>query len=410
MLKLLIVADDLTGALDTGVQLARLGADIQVRLYAGPGTVRDAGAAGTLVVDTESRHLPPAQAEGIVAELVREALEAGAEFVYKKTDSALRGNLGPELMAAARAAGVRPVPFLPAWPENGRTTLAGIHYVNGIPLAETDFASDVLNPITSSYIPEILRTEERLNVRIAAAGETDWPQGGDVLLFDAQSGEHVDAVAALLSQRGMLRLTAGCARLLQGLSSSLAPALPRRSGNWSEDLGTVLLACGSLNPASLGQVRYAVRHLGYRLVSPDGAPGAPGPAMIPEGPRLVLRSSRAESLEEVRKFLDSTPQSRRGEDARQTALAMGARIGEIAARADIQTLIVFGGDTLAAAVQYLGIETLEPLAELAQGVVLCRTFWDGRERNLVTKAGSFGGEDLVQTIETAWESLKSRSF
>ena len=68
MLKLLIAADDLTGALDTGVQLARLGVDTRVLLYAGPGTVGNAGAAGTLVVDTESRHLPPERAGAIVAE------------------------------------------------------------------------------------------------------------------------------------------------------------------------------------------------------------------------------------------------------------------------------------------------------------------------------------------------------
>ena len=87
MLKLLIIADDLTGALDTGVQLARLGVDTQVLLYEGRGTVRNAVTAGTLVVDTESRHLPPARAGEIAAELVQEALESGAEFIYKKTDS-----------------------------------------------------------------------------------------------------------------------------------------------------------------------------------------------------------------------------------------------------------------------------------------------------------------------------------
>lgn len=410
MLKLLIVADDLTGALDTGVQLARLGADTRVRFYTGPGTVRGGGSTGTLVVDTESRHLPPTRAAEIVEELVREALEAGAAFVYKKTDSALRGNLGPELMAAARAAGVRPVPFLPAWPENGRTTLAGVHYVNDVPLAETDFAADVLNPITSSRVVEILSAQERLDVRTVAAGETDWPQDGDILAFDAQTGEHVDAVAELLYRRGMLRLTAGCARLLQGLSPWLLPLLPRRSGERIEELGTVLLACGSLSPASLKQTRYAVSHLGYRLVTPDGEPGAPGSAEIPAGGRLALRSSQAENLEDVRKYLEGVPQALREETARQTALAMGARISEIVTRAQVQTLIIFGGDTLAATVRQLGITALEPVTELARGVVLCRTVCGGRPLNLVTKAGSFGDVDLVESIESSWAVLHGNKY
>ena len=51
-MKLLILADDLTGALDTGVQIAQLGAWTQVRLYTGPDTLRSAGEAEVLVIDT----------------------------------------------------------------------------------------------------------------------------------------------------------------------------------------------------------------------------------------------------------------------------------------------------------------------------------------------------------------------
>ena len=62
MSTLLILADDLTGALDTGVQIAQLQVNTQVRLYAGPDTLRSAEDAEVLVIDTESRHLPPEQA------------------------------------------------------------------------------------------------------------------------------------------------------------------------------------------------------------------------------------------------------------------------------------------------------------------------------------------------------------
>lgn len=122
MTTLLILADDLTGALDTGVQIAQLQVNTQVRLYAGPDTLRSAEEAEVLVIDTESRHLPPERAAELVSGLVREAAAQGVPYLYKKTDSVLRGNVGAELIAAAQAAGVRPLPFVPAWPENGRTT------------------------------------------------------------------------------------------------------------------------------------------------------------------------------------------------------------------------------------------------------------------------------------------------
>ena len=51
MTTLLILADDLTGALDTGVQIAQLQVNTQVRLYAGPDTLRSAEEAEVLVID-----------------------------------------------------------------------------------------------------------------------------------------------------------------------------------------------------------------------------------------------------------------------------------------------------------------------------------------------------------------------
>ena len=116
MTTLLILADDLTGALDTGVQIAQLQVNTQVRLYADPDTLRSAEEAEVLVIDTESRHLPPERAAELVSGLVREAAAQGVPYLYKKTDSVLRGNVGAELMAAAQAAGARPLPFVPAGP------------------------------------------------------------------------------------------------------------------------------------------------------------------------------------------------------------------------------------------------------------------------------------------------------
>ena len=92
MLLLLIIADDFTGALDTGVQFAAYGAATRVMVK---DQVDFASCdAQVLVVDTETRHLPPEKAYQIVEELTRAACRAGIRYIYKKTDSALRGNIG----------------------------------------------------------------------------------------------------------------------------------------------------------------------------------------------------------------------------------------------------------------------------------------------------------------------------
>ena len=67
MILLLIIADDFTGALDTGVQFAARG--ISTRVIVEPevdfSTYRDS----VLVVDTETRHLAAGEAFDIVARL-----------------------------------------------------------------------------------------------------------------------------------------------------------------------------------------------------------------------------------------------------------------------------------------------------------------------------------------------------
>ena len=117
MLLLLIIADDFTGALDTGVQFAAYGAATRVMVK---DQVDFASCdAQVLVVDTETRHLPPEKAYQIVEELTRAACRAGIRYIYKKTDSALRGNIGAELAAVLQASNNRQLPFLPAFPKMG---------------------------------------------------------------------------------------------------------------------------------------------------------------------------------------------------------------------------------------------------------------------------------------------------
>jgi len=113
MLRLLMIADDFTGALDTGVQLAAHGIPTQV--VVGQADL-SACSSTVLVVDTETRHLSAAKAAEAVARLTRSAVENGVGCIYKKTDSALRGNIGAELAALLKASGARNLPFLPAFP------------------------------------------------------------------------------------------------------------------------------------------------------------------------------------------------------------------------------------------------------------------------------------------------------
>ncbi len=139
MILLLIIADDFTGALDTGVQFAAHG--VSTRVIVDPEVDFSAYHDSVLVIDTETRHLAAGEAFDIVARLTRKAREAGIRYIYKKTDSALRGNIGAELAAVLTASGCKSLPFLPAFPQTGRVTREGVHYVDGVPVTESPFGS-----------------------------------------------------------------------------------------------------------------------------------------------------------------------------------------------------------------------------------------------------------------------------
>ena len=133
-----IVADDLTGAADTGV--AFLADDISV-VVCWPDRVGQDGwlspIADVLAVDTRSRAASAEYARGVTADVVTVFRESGAATLYKKIDSTLRGHVGVEVLAAINSWHPRSIAVVaPAFPAAGRTTIGGRQHVGGVPISE----------------------------------------------------------------------------------------------------------------------------------------------------------------------------------------------------------------------------------------------------------------------------------
>lgn len=91
VIKLIIIADDLTGALDSSVHFARKGIRTAVLIDMAQGLEPYAGSdIEVLAVNTASRHDAPEVAAGKIEKIVSEAMELKIPYIYKKTDSALR--------------------------------------------------------------------------------------------------------------------------------------------------------------------------------------------------------------------------------------------------------------------------------------------------------------------------------
>ena len=195
---LLIIADDFTGALDTGVQFAAHG--IKTRVVVGADAALTHQDADVLVVDTETRHLPAAQAYAAVAELVKRAKGAGVTYLYKKTDSALRGNVGAELAALLENSGSRRLAFLPAFPQMDRVTKNGVQYIGGVPVTESPFGVDPFEPVRHAAVTDLLAEQTDLPAvsfpALPADGRIPTEEG--ILVFDAATVEELRSTGSAL--------------------------------------------------------------------------------------------------------------------------------------------------------------------------------------------------------------------
>jgi uncharacterized protein YgbK (DUF1537 family) len=233
--RLLALADDLTGALEVAAHFAARGVPAAVAF--GPRT----GAAELTVIDTESRHLPPAEAAALVGAIA--ARHAG--LIYKKTDSTLRGNIAAELGALARLDPAARIAYIPAYPQLGRTVRVGHLYVDGVPVHQTAFARDPLEPVRSSSVAQVVR-------------------GIECTIYDGETAEDVARAVASALEEASCRIIAGPA--------SVAIELAKRAGtnpyasSWPR-IERCLIVNGSLHEASRRQIDWAEAH-GYASSDP----------------------------------------------------------------------------------------------------------------------------------------------
>ena len=425
--KLLIVADDLTGGLDTGVQFTRQGITVRVVVDPDPSGKWTRTAAQVLVAVSETRHMPPGDAYETVYRIISAGRQAGIPYFYKKTDSALRGNIGAELGAALKASGAEVLSFLPAYPAMNRVTVEGCHLIDGVPAAQSVFGRDPFNPVVES------------DVRKLVASQTDTPVtcdercGKGILIVDAQSDEDLRTAGERLFTKGYLSVSAGCAGFAAFLPDLLG--LDRGEVPDSYDLGDGLLVIsGSLNPVTMRQIRFAQKRGFVRICPKPGqeelfrngvgqsgekpaslrcagssaAQNAGPSAILWCGEKwVILDSSEIDPGEEAfRDYMRG-----KGMDSGEPRILIAAYLAEILAEIEDSvegTVMIVGGDTLLSCLRRLGCRDLEPLAELFPGVVLSRYRAGGKEKLLISKSGGFGKESLLADLQEMMKAARSR--
>jgi len=405
--KLVIIADDLTGVNDAGAQFAKRGYSTCVfanwahlpQLAACPQTV--------LAINAASRDLDESEARARMATISHSCRAQGIRRVYKKTDSTGRGNIGAECDALLATYPERSLIFAPALPRASRTVCDGVLYVDGRPVAETEFARDPLHPVSESNFADILgRQTRRSIVSVSAdalqAGQLPPLLPGAIYTLDGLVEADLQRAAELCAQATTPLLFAGPAGLAAYLffNDWPAPVEPEPL-----DLPTPILTVnGSVHPSSLAQVRFALRAGFFPCrIPPEALPGSRPPTLsatakaasaLEEGLNVLLFAASDEASLAACRDRGLTPVAL----SRATSLAIARWTQAIVARCPPRSLLVLGGETSQTVLQSLGIDNLILLGEVDTGLNVLRPAGRTNPKRIATKSGGFGKTNLLSRL------------
>ncbi|MGB3849392.1 MAG: four-carbon acid sugar kinase family protein [Tunicatimonas sp.] len=201
MLKILVVADDLTGAAEVAGIAKLAGFSVAVVTHLGSDVLQTYE---VVVLDTHTRALSPSRAARQLADHLDNFDAWKTTLVYKKTDSVLRGNVAAELRAIMHQGGFTNALLLPANPSKGRTITQGVYYIDGVPLHETDFQQDPNQPARSSQVEQLLGEHAGALVYYSCPQEIREEVPDTIIMTDVETTNGLDKVVDLFQETRVL--------------------------------------------------------------------------------------------------------------------------------------------------------------------------------------------------------------
>jgi uncharacterized protein YgbK (DUF1537 family) len=408
--KLIIVADDFTGANDTGVQFRKAGFAVQVIVDI-QHLEQDLRNCDVLVVDLESRSDTRESAYEKCFQLGREIIKSGGAIVYKKLDSTFRGNIGAEIDGLMDALDTKLALLAPALPVSGRTVESGEVFVYGTRLSETEAANDPRMPVRTSRIREIIGQQSKrqcleVPVKMLTGDSLDTNhflqeainRNAEIVIFDSLNEKDLERIAWLIhSVTDIPFLLVGSAGLAGQLHKEMILRIPR--------VGFIF--AGSVSEITRNQIRHLLALENSQLFLLPGDELISNPALFYQ----VLKDVAASIKNNNRRFVFCSSGSRdevqevfriseeKGISREETAEHIASRFGELAARLMEAFMpagvLLTGGDTAIKTVKALGASGITIDQEIVPGVQ-CGSLTGCQIKTCVaTKAGALGAVDAI---------------
>lgn len=240
--RIVLLADDLTGACDGSAAFLRSGRT--ARVWFGT-SVQFSTPESVQAFNTSSRSLSSRRAAQAVSQACTALGNDPNALFFKKVDSAARGPIAAELLAAHKALGTRAILFAPAFPAAGRTVSDGVLEIEDAAGKHSQVRLNSLFPIMSrGRIFNVSHARELVPALDSDSGKT-------IFICDSATQADLDALARAAADLPGL-LFAGSAGLAQALAA-LVPARPMTA--LVPSAARTLLVAGTPHPVTKLQLQ-----------------------------------------------------------------------------------------------------------------------------------------------------------
>ncbi len=415
-----IISDDLTGANDSGVQLAKKHLSSTVVFNYETSTLTKKP--DVLIVDTDSRAKKQEEAYKAAYQAALYLQKEGYQHLYKKVDSTLRGNIAAELSAVEQVYQPEVVVIAPAFPKMKRQTIDGNHYVNGVLITDTEFSKDPKTPVTEAFIPELLKPYQEREIALIdkrMLGQsveeinqiitTILNQGVTWFVCDSETEEDLQRICSIFSSLNKKTVWAGSAGLIEYLPDALKLTHSNEKNQEEIKIEKTLIVSGSLSQVTREQLCKIESLQNSFFMEVDPATLVKNTFKLDHYKDQLNQHSEyehyvlyVEASEENRVSAKEAGEAL-GLNLTEVSEAISRGLGQIAKGllencASIQGLILTGGDTAKAVCSELAISEMELYSEVEPGLPFGRLRSEDRSYWAVTKAGGFGHEQSLVNV------------
>jgi len=378
-----VIADDFTGAAEIGGVAIRHGFRVVIDTAVDKNIDTD-----ILIIATDSRSQTAEKAGALTERVTSQLLALRPDFIYKKVDSILRGNVGEELTAQLKASALGRALLVPANPELKRTIENGIYYYNGKLLNEFNFTDGSSNKRVSSSVLDLIGATFRSSASVISC-ENALPDKG-LLIGNTTSSSDLESWAKKIDSK---TIPAGGSGFFDAILKAGKTSVPQTKK--PIQLGeTKLYVCGSAFVNSRLLVS-AAKESGQCVVYM--------PQKLFAGNRqnemLTLRweSEIIRAIREKKKVIVATNaiDTNKVENiSSKIKEAISGVIEHVLKEVKIDELIIEGGATAYSIIQRLGYSKFYPSDELGPGAIRMKVE-ENKDLFLTLKPGSYSWPDSV---------------